>query len=137
MANPFRVLVTGGRDFKDVYRVYRTLNLINNAPGVAVVIHGGATGADAIAKMWAKEYGVPEEPYPADWSDLSHPDALIKTTASGRKYDARAGLRRNQRMIDEGKPDVIAAFPGGKGTRDMVRRAKAAGLWFAESAGGP
>jgi len=35
-------------------------------------------------------------------------------------------------MIDEGKPDGVVAFPGGRGTEDMVRRAAAAGLkvWF-------
>jgi hypothetical protein len=29
-------------------------------------------------------------------------------------------------MIDEGCPDKIVAFPGGKGTADMIRRAEAA-----------
>ena len=47
-------------------------------------------------------------------------------------YGRRAGPIRNQEMIDEGKPDGVVAFPGGKGTADMVRRAEAAGLkvWF-------
>jgi predicted Rossmann-fold nucleotide-binding protein len=35
---------------------------------------------------------------------------------------------RNQRMIDEGKPDLVVAFPGGSGTADMVRRAKRASI---------
>jgi hypothetical protein len=39
-----------------------------------------------------------------------------------------AGPIRNQRMIDEGKPDLVIAFPGGRGTADMVSRAKKAGI---------
>jgi predicted polyphosphate/ATP-dependent NAD kinase len=34
-----------------------------------------------------------------------------------------AGIIRNQRMLDEGKPDLVIAFQGGDGTADMVRRA--------------
>ena len=35
---------------------------------------------------------------------------------------------RNQEMIDEGQPGFVIAFPGGRGTADMKRRAKKAGL---------
>ena len=35
----------------------------------------------------------------------------------------KAGPLRNQRMLDEGKPNLVVAFPGGGGTKDMVRRA--------------
>jgi len=31
-------------------------------------------------------------------------------------------------MLDEGKPDLVVAFPGGGGTKDMVRRAVKAGV---------
>ena len=31
-------------------------------------------------------------------------------------------------MLDEGKPDLVIAFPGGKGTADMARRAREAGI---------
>ena len=31
-------------------------------------------------------------------------------------------------MLDEGKPDLVVAFPGGKGTADMTRRAREAGI---------
>jgi hypothetical protein len=30
--------------------------------------------------------------------------------------------------LDEGKPDLVVAFPGGGGTKDMVRRAVKAGV---------
>jgi predicted Rossmann-fold nucleotide-binding protein len=34
----------------------------------------------------------------------------------------------NERMIIEGEPDAVVAFPGGRGTADMVGKAKAAGI---------
>lgn len=31
-------------------------------------------------------------------------------------------------MLTDGQPDLVVAFPGGRGTADMVRRARAAGV---------
>ena len=33
-----------------------------------------------------------------------------------------------QIMLDEGKPDLVVAFPGGRGTADMIRKAEGAGV---------
>lgn len=46
----------------------------------------------------------------------------------GRPYNAKAGPDRNQRMIDEGRPGLVIAFPGGDGTADMIHRAQEAGI---------
>ena len=80
--------------------------------GVTLIISGGARGGDTMAEWWAKTEGVPCDVYQADWTGL------------GRK----AGPIRNQRMLDEGKPDLLVAFPGGRGTADMVRRGREAGI---------
>jgi hypothetical protein len=77
-----------------------------------VIVHGAAVGADQMAGSWARSRGVAEAAFPADW---------------GRDGRA-AGPIRNQRMLDEGRPDLVVAFPGGRGTADMVRRARAAGV---------
>lgn len=34
----------------------------------------------------------------------------------GRDYGKAAGAIRNQQMLDEGKPDLVVAFKGGRGT---------------------
>jgi len=52
----------------------------------------------------------------------------VTTFDADWKLGKKAGPLRNQRMIDEGRPDLVVAFPGGKGTADMVRRAEAAGV---------
>jgi hypothetical protein len=126
---PLRLLVTGGRNYADADSINMLLSAIHERRGpITCIIHGGATGADTLAKEWALAHNIKELPYPADWDDLTQPDALIRVRRDGKRYDARAGFRRNQRMIDEGKPTLVAAFPGGNGTADMSRRARQAGL---------
>lgn len=77
------------------------------------IAEGGATGADFAASVWARMTGVPVKTFDADWNGYR------------RQF---AGQRRNQRMLDEFKPDLVIAFPGGNGTADMVKRAGIAGV---------
>lgn len=102
-----RVLVCGGRDFKDRDKLYAALDDLT----VALVIHGGARGADTLAGEWAAARGVAVQVFPADWA----------------KHRKRAGVLRNIEMLAT-KPDLVVAFPGGRGTDDMVRRAVDAGV---------
>lgn len=110
--SPLRVLVCGGRDFTDRARLFREMDRIKATESIGLLIHGAARGADSMAGEWAKMRRVEVRAFPAEWERL------------GRK----AGPVRNQQMLDEGKPDLVVAFPGGHGTADMVRRAQGAGL---------
>jgi hypothetical protein len=108
-----RVLVCGGRHYDDKTRLWKSLDDLREKRGpFDCLIHGDASGADKLAKGWAESRRVLYASFPAKWV----------------KYGVAAGAIRNQQMINEGKPDFVVAFPGGKGTRDMVRRAKAFGL---------
>lgn len=111
-----RVLVCGGRDYDDIPRICEELDKLHSNRRIEVVIAGGARGADFLAANWASMRAVRKEIYPADWDML------------GR----RAGPIRNQQMLDKGKPDLVVVFPGGRGTADMVRRARAAGVEISE-----
>ena len=107
-----RILVTGGRDYADQAMLFGALDMQAEQTGIFTIIQGGANGADRLARMWCHSRKVRYDNYPADW----------------RTPGRAAGPIRNQQMIDEGKPTRVFAFPGGRGTADMVRRAKAAGL---------
>lgn len=74
------------------------------------IIAGGAAGADTVAIDWAKRNQVPYLEYPAEWEKY------------GPNY---AGLIRNQEMLDKELPDLCIAFPGWRGTRDMMQRVRA------------
>ena len=124
-----RILVCGGRDFKDWKLLRDTLDvflpqpiedrigLMNNRH--ITIISGCAKGADSLAFDWASIHRTNYEGYPADWE----------------KYGKLAGYIRNKRMLDEGKPDLVIAFPGGKGTAMMVKIAKEAGVEVREIEG--
>ncbi len=107
-----RVLVCGGRDYADYEYLQRQLFKVHNIVAITEVVHGAARGADRMADQWAKWRNIPVRAFPADWSRLG----------------AAAGPTRNQQMIDEARPDLVIAFPGGKGTADMCNRARACGI---------
>ncbi len=52
------------------------------------------------------------------------------------RHGRAAGVIRNQAMLDYGI-DLVLAFPGGRGTADMVRRARSAGVAVAAVAPAP
>ena len=108
-----RVLVCGGRDFLDTLALYAELDRIHGNTPITCIIEGGAKGADYLAARWSARNG------------LKH---HARYEADGTIHGKKAGPLRNQRMIDEGKPDLVIAFPGGKGTADMIRRATKAGI---------
>lgn len=109
---PLRVLVCGGRNFNDVLTLGSWLGGIIKSHGIALVIQGGARGADHMAREFAKWKGIPVETYPANWSELG----------------PSAGPIRNRLMLDMGKPDLVVAFKGGRGTANMVMQARNAGV---------
>ena len=120
-----RVLVCGGRDFTD-YPFFRDkmeeialarfprmdADEYGNFLYKVTIISGGAKGADSLAADWAAVNWSGYEEYRADWN----------------KHGKAAGPIRNQKMLDEGKPDLVIAFQGGNGTNDMINRAKKADI---------
>lgn len=108
----FKILVCGGRNYNDQERIDEVLDLALLTLGHITIIHGNARGADSCADVWAKSRKIDILSYPADWG----------------KYGKAAGFIRNKQMLDEGKPDLIIAFPGGKGTDMMCDIASKAGV---------
>lgn len=108
-----RILVCGGRNFNDYELMHKILGRMFNGE-YDTLIHGDAPGADRLSETWLKhnfKMFQPIQRYPADW----------------KKHGYGAGPIRNQQMLDEGKPDIVIAFPGGTGTKDMIDKAKKAG----------
>lgn len=114
-----KVLVCGGRGFSDRALLFGVLDGIRRHHGELHIIEGAAFGADSLAAEWAIENDQPLEEFPADW----------------KARGPAAGPLRNQRMIDEGRPDMAVAFKGGRGTDDMVRRVNKAGIFLVDVRG--
>jgi hypothetical protein len=109
-----RVLVCGGRNYTDYEKIRQTLIELGGSAKIELVIHGAADGADSLANRAAFELDIPAQAVPADW----------------KTYGRAAGPTRNQFMLDQYHPNLCLAFPDeeSRGTWDMVRRAKKAGV---------
>ena len=103
-----RVLVCGGRNYDDEDRVFQVLGEL----GPSLVIQGGALGADRLALKFAEMEGIPCIEMRAMWGALGN----------------GAGPIRNGWMLKYGQPDLVLAFPGGRGTANMMRQAREAGV---------
>jgi hypothetical protein len=109
-----RILVCGDRNWSDGARIKQVLEEMTKGRNVTI-IDGAAKGADSLASEAAVELGLENERYPAAWKQLGK----------------RAGPIRNQEMLDSGIDMLLAFHPNldeSKGTRDMVKRAKKAGV---------
>ena len=106
------VIVCGGRDYGNWAVVCDTLDQLASERHVARIVHGGATGADVLAVKWARLRNKEVACYEANW----------------KHYKRAAGPIRNADMLRLEKPQLVVAFPGGAGTADMVRQARAAGV---------
>ena len=107
-----RVIVAGGRDFKDYDLLKERLDkILENYENIEIV-SGHAKGADMLGEQYAAEKGLDLAVFPADW----------------KKNRVRAGFIRNSQMIEyacEETPLVIAFWNGeSHGTKDTIEKAK-------------
>ena len=124
MTKPYRVLVTGSRDWDNDRLVWQAIasTVIENVPPPTpiVIVHGACPrGADAHAAAWAHLVAadgrrpVTEERHPADWD----------------QHGKAAGFRRNAEMVALGA-DVCLAFirNGSRGASHTAALAEQAGI---------
>lgn len=108
-----RVLVCGDRHWADADKIRQRLERLPE--GNVTVVEGMAPGADTLGRIEAEKLGLRVESFPANWG----------------RYGRAAGPIRNQEMLDS-SPDLVLAFHSdlsqSKGTKDMVKRARAKGV---------
>lgn len=83
------------------------------------LVHGGSDGADNLAHQWAIKRGTPVIVVQANWD----------------YYGKGAGPVRNAWMLRYIKVTRVVAFPGGRGTANMVKLAREAGIPVTEIGG--
>lgn len=106
------VWVAGGRDYRNNQRIYYVLDCYRDLHGIRRIVTGAAEGADRLAEDWARSREVPYVGIPARW----------------RAAGEGAGPQRNEQIAAEEKPDVLLAFPGGRGTQSAVEAAERHGI---------
>jgi len=97
--------VAGGRDYETIQT--RVMNMSEVLRGYAddgwTLITGAAPGADLAAEHLWRKWQAPYIGVPAQWDK-----------------DGRAAGPLRNRVIGRCDPDLLIAFPGGRGTRDAV-----------------
>lgn len=110
-----RILVCGGRNYCDQDTIKKKLAELCERYPNSTLVHGGAPGADSWSGYIGGILGFAVECHTAQWA----------------KFGKAAGPMRNQEMLDSGV-DLVVAFPGGRGTADMLDRARLAGVAIEE-----
>lgn len=105
--NTFKVVIAGGRDFNDFDLLTKICDEVLEGYENIEIVSGGAKGADALAKKYAKLHGYKYTEFPADWNT----------------HGKAAGPIRNNQMAEYSH--LLIAFWDGKskGTRNMIDRA--------------
>ncbi len=105
-----RLLIAAGRHLEDAALIRRALMRAHAIRPITVVIHGSSGRLGAITEEWARAQHLHVVRYPANW----------------RAFGKRAGLIRNAFMLEDARPDMVLALPGGSDTRDLIARAHSA-----------
>jgi len=112
-----RLLVTGSRYLNDYNYFSKEMDKFCSSHSIpTTVIHGAARGADTLASRWVREMN----------SMRNHDPIIteIEEPAKWKLHGKAAGPIRNRLMLVEHKPDMVLAFPGGKGTANMIKIAR-------------
>ena len=89
-------------------QIFYSLDVCRDLYHFDLVVTGGQTGIDTVAKEWADCHSIENKSYYADW----------------QQYGKAAGPIRNKKMLDEMTPELVLAFPGGLGTASMKALAR-------------
>jgi hypothetical protein len=83
--------------YADRERIFQVLSDLHRARGIEVILHGAASGVDLLSVVWADKNGLRAVPFPADWA----------------RDGKLASQKRHRKIISQGRPHLLLAFPGG------------------------
>ena len=119
MSQKTRVIIAGGRDFNIMVLVEIAMMETFECNYTEIeLVGGGANGADALGKRFAKEHGIPYKEFPADWGTYHNAAGPIRNRQMAR-YATETGFR-----------GILIAFWDGKsrGTKHMIDTATELGM---------
>jgi len=135
-----KLIIAGSREFTDYnylkkvcYEVIPMAQYYLEVPAWEIeIISGSARGADSLGENFANEERLKLTTFPVTkemWNDMT-PPCYPMPRSDGTMYNAMAGYKRNEKMLDYCKDDyaITIAFIKGdsKGTKQMVKISKKA-----------
>lgn len=121
-----RTIIAGSRNITNYSLLVNVIDhlIIKEGLEITQIISGGANGVDKLAIQYANDHNIPLKVIKPAWDDITKSDAVVKINRFGKKYNAKAGMDRNEEMAKVS--DALIALWDGKsrGTLDMIQRAK-------------
>jgi len=112
-----KVIIAGSRSIVDLETVKKAIECCPFP--ITEVVSGGAKGVDLLGEKYAEGEKIPVKVFKPLWKDIEAPGAIVKSNAYG-KYNAKAGIDRNEQMGDYAD-GLIAVWDGySKGTKHMM-----------------
>lgn len=110
------VCFTGGRDYADHDCVHDVIRMLAEFYGDDLrIMHGGAAGADSLVDEIAREFDVRVKVFEANWTTYGKPAGVIRNAAMANYLEM---------CESKGHTVEVIAFPGNRGTQDMIRQAE-------------
>ncbi|HKX77573.1 MAG TPA: DUF2493 domain-containing protein [Novosphingobium sp.] len=110
--NGVRIAFTGGADYNNHQRIYAVLDKVHAQLPQMILLHGATpTGAERIAACWARDRGVPQDPYRPDWN----------------RHKKAAPFKRNDAMLEK-MPRGVIVFPGTGIQDNLADKARKMGI---------
>lgn len=137
------IIFCGDRKWSDFGVIIQIASALKSNFATFLMVEGEADGADLLSRDAAILLDIPYQPFFAHWDhhfrhddrcETSWPRCHIPLCPSGctEIIGRAAGLIRNTKMLKDGKANGIVAFhhdlTKSKGTADMVRQGRRAGL---------
>lgn len=108
-----KTIIAGGRDYFLDRDDYNKLIEIHKTMRITEVVSGCAAGTDSCGIMFANMNNIPVTKFKPIWKENG-------------KFNPNAGHIRNEKMAKYA--DTVVLFPGGSGTNNMHKNAKAYNL---------
>lgn len=107
-----KVIIAGGRTFKDYDLLCRKADVFLSRQSEVEIVSGAAKGADKLGERYAEERGYDMKLFPADWN----------------QHGKRGGYIRNEEMARYADALIACWDEQSKGTKHMIDLAELYGL---------
>lgn len=116
-----KVIIAGTRSIVTLGHVIMAVELAGLHGKITEVVSGGATGGDQSGEKYAKRFGIRVRQFIPDWNNVDVLPIVIAYRKDMSRYNARAGIARNEKMGDYAD-ELIAVWDGkSTGTSHMIR----------------
>ena len=112
-----KVIIAGSRSVTNYECVKQAVT--SSRFKITEIVSGHAEGVDKLGERYARENNIKLKVFEPDWKNIKTPGAIVKENSYG-KYNARAGIDRNEEMGNYADALIAIIHDDSKGTSHMI-----------------